>query len=47
MFIKFDDGWIKFLRESDKYGEKKLKPLTVLPIDLLCVSGKGQSDSVT
>ena len=47
VFIKFGDGWIKLLGESDKFGEKKnKKTLTVPPIDLQYVLGKGQSESV-
>ena len=46
VFIKFGDGWIKLLGESDKFGGKNTKTLTVPPIDLQYVLGKGQSESV-
>ena len=46
MFIKFDDGWIKCIRETDKFRKKKPNLPTVVPIDLQYVSGKCQSESV-
>ena len=46
LFIKPDNGFIKFFSEFSKFGNGNSNPLTVNPIVVEYLSGKFQSTSV-
>ena len=47
LFIKLDDGSIKFFSEFFKFGNVNSNPLTVNPILVEYLSGKFQSSSLS